>query len=116
MKFYKIKSSVEVYVINGEDGTETLMETTEKSEFLRDPESCLLDFDEALRFTKLKTLDDIMYSTLSYKTDKEKAREKAAFNARCEEFRAMRRKTKDLPIKDQLKAINNFRAGRFVSK
>lgn len=116
MKYYKIKSSVEVYVIDGEDGTETLMETTEKSEFLRDDESCRLDFDEVLRLSKLKTLDNIMYSILSHKTDKEKAREEAAFNARCEEFRAMRRKTKDLPIKDQLKAINDFRAGRFVSK
>lgn len=116
MKYYKIKSSVEVYAINGEDGTETLMETTENSEILIDHEPCLLDFDELLRLSKLKTLDDIMYSILSYKTDKEKAREKAAFNARCEEFRAMRRKTKDLPEKDQLKAINDFRAGRFVSK
>lgn len=116
MKIYQIDATVKVYEIDDEQGTKTLMETTEKSQMLVDPNRYSLDFDESIRMAKLDILDNIMYSILSYKTDKEKAREKAAFNARCEEFRAMRRKTKDLPIKDQLKAINDFRAGRFVSK
>lgn len=114
MKYYKIEASVKVYEVDMENRTKTLQETTEKSGMLVDQNMYLLDFDEVIRMAKLNILDDIMYSILYKKTDKEKAREEAAFNARCEQYRAMRRKIKDLPIKDQLKAINDFRAGRFV--
>lgn len=44
----------------------------------------------------------------------EEAEKEARFNALCDAYRAMRREIEGKPHSEQLKAINDFRAGRII--
>lgn len=111
MKYHIIEASLMLYYVDEESGAKIPMRNIEKIYNLTDPDLFHMHSDDIIRRAKINILDDIMLSILPHQTAEEKARDAA-----CEQYRAMRRKTKGLSIKDQLKAINDFRAGRFESE